>query len=466
MSTDSKSHITFITSQATPPSMSTNAEIFAGPNKDLNLENILQVAKTNRNVDIVKKFNAGRIKELIHISTVGARISRSLDFIAERDSRNRQGLKEEFEADRARNGVAGRNQHTMKGKKRPVAEIEGDEEVGVPKNDASQRPQARKETPPKAKRVRKNHRGGDGVATPSTVAVKQSPRRKKVAAPKCETGEMHDSDAIEDDTTSSAKARDGTRAKKASPQMASGHREKGCDSVAESIPSSSPLLKNSKCKGVDDRPATSAAGEKRERDREDEDGTSGSQQGGRPQTAAKTSGSVSASSSLSSQSFDPAEGRFNSSCHGKGKGTAGDGSPSSTSSSNLSERSLTPSATPEQQDSDDERTEVGSPTPSQKKRKLQRDLDDMEANVLLSDHKPIQDDAIMTLASRHTVAEILRSANRGAGKLEYHTGDGTTRIHEAVERFARRKETTMSEQYRELDRKREANGIERGGRGR
>ena len=138
--------------------MPTNAEIFAGPNRELNMDYIIQVAKEYRNVDIVREFNKNRTEGLIHISTVGARISRSIDAIADRDGIPRQQLKASVEGDRRRNRVAGCNQHTI-----------------VPA--ASPEPEAQNSTPRRATRRKSSSDAGDAVRAPT----KPAPKRKRGA---------------------------------------------------------------------------------------------------------------------------------------------------------------------------------------------------------------------------------------------------------------------------------------------
>ena len=162
--------------------MPTDDQIFAGPIAEFNLENIIQVARTNRNVDIVKKFNAQHPGNHIHISTVGARISRSLDIVAKKAGRRREEYKEEFEAERMRNGVGGRNQHTLAGKKRPAEEVdEGDD--GAETAAASPTPEAETARPRKLRKraPATEQQRRDSVAA-STASPSPLPKKSKRAA--------------------------------------------------------------------------------------------------------------------------------------------------------------------------------------------------------------------------------------------------------------------------------------------
>lgn len=433
--------------------MPTDAEIFAGSSKDFHFDNLIQVAKTHRNVDLVKLFNAGRTTNKIQPTTVGARISRAIDFIAERDGHDRKELYEEFWAERRRNGVAGRNQYTNPKRNSEQANGGADEDEDTRSaRGGPPSPEVHKVTPPKVKKPKQVHGGRDDAGSRS--AASQRIRRQKPKVPPKYTEETEDSDRA----TESPEVSGGKMVKQATPQMVSGHREQRRDSKAASSASASPLLGKGKRKTVAARLVSSAAGTKRDHSEDGEVGDADSQQDSRPQKSARTESSSSASSSTSPKGSKTPGRRASSSQGGKELGAAGDDSPSSNSSSGLGERSPTPS--PPSKVSDEEESEAGSPAPEAQEHNIFQQLDDAEAYGLLSDFSPLNDDYIIRLAIRSTIPEMAQSANRAAPRQRYQAAHVIARLNSALEGFAQRRETSVTFQYNELNARRAENGIE------
>ena len=90
----------------------------------------MQVARVMRNKDIVDQFNQGRVdpKSIIKPETLGARINRSTTAVAKKLGVDKDQFRDNFFAERARNGVMGANQHTKRNAARKVEE-EDDNEV-------------------------------------------------------------------------------------------------------------------------------------------------------------------------------------------------------------------------------------------------------------------------------------------------------------------------------------------------
>lgn len=205
--------------------MPTNAEIFAGSNKTFNLDNIIQVAKVHRNKDLVDMFNNNRTVGRIHISTVGARISRSLDFIANRDGTDRGELKASFEAIRARNGVAGKNQH-ITGARSAVSQAGGGTSgrvkkapaAGPSKSAAPRRDSVVSDTAttsqPRRQSVRQSVRAATGAPVPASVAGKKRARAASGAAADAES--QHDNRPTKAAKTASSPRRSSSSAQETS----------------------------------------------------------------------------------------------------------------------------------------------------------------------------------------------------------------------------------------------------------
>lgn len=382
--------------------MPTDAEIFAGANKDLMTDNIIQVARTHRNKDIVELFNADRTTDKIHVSTVGARISRGLDAIADRDGTDRAQLKQEFEAERAKNGVAGRNQHTIVGRKPQATPAGYDEDA---KGDATASPKARDESRAAKKprlAVKPGHSAQrrDSVVGPGATSSPLLQKGKRTARPatgppKSVAGKKRD--RAEDGEGEDAGSQQGSKPRKAANTMSSGSRSSS--SLSESSASAS-------------APAAASQG-----------GNGAGGDGG------DSPGSDS-SSSLGTRSPTPSPPE-------KRKISA--------------------------DDADDEDSEPGSPGPEEVTRRLERQLDDAETDAAFADQSLIHDDAVLAVAKKRTIPAIIRAANRAAGRLRHSPRSVDRRIRAAVNRMAERRQVSPRRMSADLASARRASGITRDG---